>query len=160
MKRDFTATALVINSKQEVLLLWHKRLQRWLPPGGHIDPNELPEEAAIRECKEETGLDVTIPDEWPLNVFAGAESEGRMQKRPIATEIQYIPASHERNEPAHEHMDFVFRAIPIDEQQLLLITAQEATQLRWFTKQEVAVMDPSTEIYANVQLLLLQYLKA
>jgi 8-oxo-dGTP pyrophosphatase MutT (NUDIX family) len=37
----------------------------WLPPGGHIDPHELPHDAAVREVHEETGLAValrTVPD--------------------------------------------------------------------------------------------------
>ena len=54
MHRHFTATAFIIDSKGRTLLLWHKRLNRWMPPGGHIDDNETPEEAARRECKEET----------------------------------------------------------------------------------------------------------
>ncbi len=41
-----------------VVLLKHKRLGFWLQPGGHIDPDETPWEAAQRECREETGLDV------------------------------------------------------------------------------------------------------
>ena len=41
-----------------VLLLKHKRLGIWLQPGGHIDSGESPWEAALRECREETGLDV------------------------------------------------------------------------------------------------------
>ena len=50
MERHFTATALVIDQERNcALLLWHKRLQRWMPPGGHMDPDEIPDEAAARE---------------------------------------------------------------------------------------------------------------
>ena len=52
--RDFTATTFVV-SLNKTLLLWHQ-IASMLPPGGHIEPNELPEEAAIREVKEEPGL--------------------------------------------------------------------------------------------------------
>src|SRR5688500_10821251 len=45
-----------------VLLHWHRRLGLWLPPGGHIDPGELPDEAAVRETLEETGLAVELLD--------------------------------------------------------------------------------------------------
>ena len=50
--RDFTATTFVVH-EGATLLLWHKKMQAWLPPGGHIDPGELPEEAALREVREE-----------------------------------------------------------------------------------------------------------
>jgi 8-oxo-dGTP pyrophosphatase MutT (NUDIX family) len=41
---------------ERVLLLFHAKLAMWLPPGGHVDPDELPDEAAVREVLEETGV--------------------------------------------------------------------------------------------------------
>jgi ADP-ribose pyrophosphatase YjhB (NUDIX family) len=32
-----------------VLLVYHRKLAMWLPPGGHVEPNELPDDAAVRE---------------------------------------------------------------------------------------------------------------
>ena len=52
--RDFVATGIVA-IEDRVVLVFHKKLRRWLPPGGHIDAPELPDQAAIREVKEETG---------------------------------------------------------------------------------------------------------
>ena len=57
--RDFTATTFVVEG-DSTLLLWHNKVEAWLPPGGHIDPGELPEEAAVREVAEETGLRVEL----------------------------------------------------------------------------------------------------
>lgn len=57
--RDFTATTFVVEN-HKTLLLFHRKLHMWLPPGGHIDPNELPHEAACREVHEETGLEVAL----------------------------------------------------------------------------------------------------
>jgi 8-oxo-dGTP pyrophosphatase MutT (NUDIX family) len=52
-----TGSGFVVGSRG-VLLLKHKRLGIWLQPGGHIDSGETPWEASLRECQEETGLDV------------------------------------------------------------------------------------------------------
>lgn len=54
-----TGSAIVVGPRG-VLLLKHKRLGLWLQPGGHIDPGETPWEAALREAREETGLDVAF----------------------------------------------------------------------------------------------------
>jgi 8-oxo-dGTP pyrophosphatase MutT (NUDIX family) len=59
-----TASAIVVGSRGTVLHL-HKRLARWMQPGGHIDPGESPPEAAAREATEELGLDVRHPTEGP-----------------------------------------------------------------------------------------------
>jgi ADP-ribose pyrophosphatase YjhB (NUDIX family) len=59
LKRDFTATTFVVKDAK-TLLLQHKKLSLWLPPGGHIDPNELPDDAARREVLEESGLEVEL----------------------------------------------------------------------------------------------------
>lgn len=44
-----------------VLLIRHRRLGHWLPPGGEIEPGEKPADAALRELREETGLHGTLP---------------------------------------------------------------------------------------------------
>ncbi len=40
----------------EVLVIFHRRLQTWLPLGGEVEPGETPLEAAVRELREESGL--------------------------------------------------------------------------------------------------------
>lgn len=59
IEKHFTSSALIIENNK-VLLVYHKKLDVWLYPGGHIEENENPDEALIREVKEETGLDVEI----------------------------------------------------------------------------------------------------
>ena len=54
-----TGSALVVGPRG-VVLLKHKRLGFWLQPGGHIDPGESPWAAALREAREETGLEVNF----------------------------------------------------------------------------------------------------
>jgi 8-oxo-dGTP pyrophosphatase MutT (NUDIX family) len=55
-------------SRGLVLLHLHRRLARWLQPGGHIEPDELPEDAAVRETTEETAVAVRHPSAGPIVV--------------------------------------------------------------------------------------------
>jgi len=90
MDGHLTATALVLaNQDRHVFMIHHKVLNRWLAPGGHVDPGEMPETAAFRELEEETGL---VP------VSASTE--------PIDIDIHAIPARPAKNEGAHFHFDF------------------------------------------------------
>jgi 8-oxo-dGTP pyrophosphatase MutT (NUDIX family) len=57
----------IVVGRRGVVLLEHKRLGIWLQPGGHIDLGETPWGAALRESREETGLEVS---------FAGPVDEG------------------------------------------------------------------------------------
>lgn len=159
MQRHFTATAFIVDSRKRTLLLWHKRLKRWMPAGGHLDPNETPDQAAQRECKEETGMDVEIIGEAQPDLFAGNRSEGRMLTKPIAMLLEEIPACPERNEPAHQHMDFLFIAKPLDETQAARIAPDESSDMRWFTRDQVAALNADTEIFANVQHYILRILQ-
>lgn len=56
-----TGSAIVVGPRG-VVLLKHRRLGLWLQPGGHVDPGETPWEGALREAREETGLDVSFAD--------------------------------------------------------------------------------------------------
>jgi 8-oxo-dGTP pyrophosphatase MutT (NUDIX family) len=57
--RHFTATIYIVNDGATALH-GHDKLGIHVPPGGHVDRDELPHECAKRECREETGLDPTL----------------------------------------------------------------------------------------------------
>ena len=59
-----TASAVVVGTRG-VVLHRHRRLHRWMQPGGHLDPGETPPVAARREVAEETGLVAHHPDGGP-----------------------------------------------------------------------------------------------
>lgn len=56
-----TGSAIVVGPRG-VVLLKHRRLGLWLQPGGHVDPGETPWDGALREAREETGLEVSFAD--------------------------------------------------------------------------------------------------
>lgn len=94
--RDWAATTFIVHEGRTLLLL-HRKLGKWLPPGGHIDPHELPDVAALREVEEETGLQVALLD-------AGAEF-GPVQRlaQPLCILLESIA-------PGHEHIDLIYVA--------------------------------------------------
>ena len=70
-----TGSAIVVGTRG-VVLHRHRRLHRWLQPGGHLDPGERPEEAAVRECAEETGLEAVHPAGGPHMVHVDVHPAG------------------------------------------------------------------------------------
>ena len=98
--RDITVAVFVTDGRA-VLLHLHQKLGRWLPPGGHIEPSELPDDAARREVFEETGLAVTLLTDGPeLPAIAG---EPRQLCRPAGVQVVEIA-------PGHEHIDLIYIA--------------------------------------------------
>jgi len=112
----------------------HKKLSKWLPPGGHVDDNEIPDQAAIRECKEETGLDVTLLGE--RGDFDGA------LVRPIGSQLNVI-------DDDHEHIDLVYLAEPNESGQALSLNTDECSEVRWFGLDEILKDDFNT--FASIQ---------
>lgn len=65
-KIDLTVGACIVSSGK-ILLMYHTKLNKWLFPGGHINPNETPDRAILREVKEETGLNLKFVNFSELN---------------------------------------------------------------------------------------------
>lgn len=157
MRRQHTATAIVIDSQKRVLLLWHKKFQKWMPPGGHMDEFEIPEEAAKRETKEESGLDVEIVGQESPDFFAHDRKEGHMLKMPYAMLLENVTDNPRTGEPAHQHIDFVYLARPIDESQVLSVQEAEGSDIRWFTRGNVEAV-PAEQMFVNLRTFLLHVL--
>lgn len=70
MARQYCASVYIIDFKNEtVLLMFNKKLNKWLQPGGHIEGAELPFETCIREAKEETGMEVSLLNKYTFTNF-------------------------------------------------------------------------------------------
>lgn len=79
-----TASAIVVGPRG-VVLHRHRRLHRWMQPGGHVEAGESPSDAALRECVEETGLPVAHPPDGPtlahLDVHTAARDHVHLDLR-------------------------------------------------------------------------------
>lgn len=72
-----TGSALIHDGAGRIVLHRHKRLGLWLQPGGHVDPGETPDQGAVRESREETGLPVEHPPSGPTLVHVDVHEAGR-----------------------------------------------------------------------------------
>ena len=121
-----TGSAVVVSATGDrVLLLHHRKLRRWLQPGGHAESGEREGEAvALREAREETGIEA-------LALHPSAP-------RPLDVAVHPIPARGE--EPPHKHLDLRYLVVAPDDATLRRL-ASEARALRWFTWTELESVD-------------------
>jgi 8-oxo-dGTP pyrophosphatase MutT (NUDIX family) len=96
--RHFTVAVFVV-WEGKILLHLHRKLGMWLPPGGHIEKDELPDEAALREVLEETGIRVRLVGERREDVTDPVQLH-----RPAGVQLENI-------EPGHQHIDLIYFAM-------------------------------------------------
>jgi 8-oxo-dGTP pyrophosphatase MutT (NUDIX family) len=122
LEGHLTGSAVVVSAEGDrLLLLHHRKLERWLQPGGHGDPGETSGEAvALREACEETGLE-------GLRLHPSAP-------RPLDVDVHDIPARG--GEPAHEHLDLRYLVVAPAEASLVR-RPEESNDLRWFSWDEL-----------------------
>jgi 8-oxo-dGTP pyrophosphatase MutT (NUDIX family) len=121
-----TGSAVVVSATGDrVLLLHHRKLRRWLQPGGHAESGEREGEVvALREAREETGIE-------GLALHASA-------RRPLDVDVHPIPARGD--DPAHRHLDLRYLVVAPRGASLRRLAA-EVRALRWFAWDELASLD-------------------
>ena len=146
MLRQFTATV-YITKDERVLLHKHPKHKKWLPPGGHVETNELPHEAAIREALEETGLDIAITSQENIELDA---SHAKSLPRPYSILLENIPLH--KGVAAHQHIDCIYLAY------LKGSNSSPIEPFQWLSYEETLQI-PDEEMFSDTRLILERILK-
>lgn len=125
---DFTVAIFVVKDRR-VLLILHRKLNKWLPLGGHIELDEDPEIAALREAREESGFEVELLGERPPTTEPGT----RALIAPRFLDIHKITDTH-------EHIGMIYWARP--KSGSLALAEEEHHKIGWFTSQELDQLQP------------------
>lgn len=134
--KHFAATTFIVH-QGKVLLHLHKKLNIWLPVGGHVDENELPHEAALREIREESGLEARLFDPRP-----------RLEMGDVADLPCPFHILLENINDDHQHIDLIYYAT--SETDILSPKNEETAELRWLALDEIEALENTP---ANVKVL-------
>jgi len=129
-KIDFTVAIFIVHDGK-ILLIHHRKLNKWLPLGGHIELEEDPEQAAIREAKEECGLDVELLGERPPTTSPGT----RALIAPRFLDIHRISDTH-------EHIGMIYWARPKGGANAPQLAVEEHHDIRWCTREDLETLSP------------------
>lgn len=136
--RHFVATVYIVNDGATALHA-HDRLGMWLPPGGHIDRDELPHEAARREVAEETGLEVE------LLADSGDVTSDTARSLPQPAELLLEDIDVHDGHVSHQHIDFVFFGT-VDRRELSPAPGEAPPEdWEWFTPSELQAREGELE---------------
>lgn len=139
-KVDFTVDVFIVHNNR-VLLRKHDKYDLWLGVGGHIDLGEDPNEAAVREVKEEVGLDVVL---WDGNRRFQYDGGNKQLIPPIALN------RHRINE-THEHVSMIYIGTSDTDDVQIMYEGDRSDDWRWLTAAEVDSFDlgPDVRFYAT-----------
>jgi 8-oxo-dGTP pyrophosphatase MutT (NUDIX family) len=122
LEGHITGSAIVVDSTyQHILLLHHRKLDRWLQPGGHCDGNPDPLAVAMQEVKEETGLSTVIS----------------VNQTVFDIDVHRIPLKGIVPEHWHYDIRYLFVADPEEDFQH---SEQEVIALQWFPLDQLDIV--------------------
>ncbi|MET3924121.1 NUDIX domain-containing protein [Devosia sp. 2618] len=135
MPGHLTTSAIVLSpDHQQVLLIDHVTIGRWLQPGGHYEPSEHFWQSAEREAVEETGITGLRLHQW----HGGTD-------RPFVIDSHDVPGKPARNEPPHVHHDLQYLFIA-DPAAPLVHQVEEVHAAKWAPIAELDGISPKAAV--------------
>lgn len=143
MVREFCASAFVVNPvDKKILLCHHKTFNKWVQPGGHIEVGETPEETALRETYEETGVRIKLIGER------------------FPREDDFLrPLGIQKNRGKDDslHVDITYVGVPLSQDNV--IEDDEIDRYSWFNMEELNDIDVFQDIKISYQYILNNIIK-
>ena len=129
MLKKCIVTSCIVTRRGKILLIHHKKLKKWMYPGGHVESNETPLEAVVRETKEETGYGVRVTGLLPLNL------KGYRPVKELALPFATVYEDVRYKTGRHMHFDMIYFGLAEGKQGSL--AKGESTMLKWVSESEV-----------------------
>jgi 8-oxo-dGTP diphosphatase len=140
-KIDLTVAAYITHDNK-ILMIKHKKLQKWLPPGGHVELDQDPEEALFNEIAEETGL---VPNQLTiLSSKPHIESPGtKFLHTPNFLDIHDISDTHK-----HIGLTYILKTTS----DKITLAEREHDDIKWFSIEDINSEEydllPAVKFYA------------
>lgn len=144
MNRHFCASVFVVDPiTKKILLVKHPKFNKWVQPGGHIEDNETPEETALREVYEETGIRVKLLGErFPReNDF-----------------IRPLGIQKNRSSSGDLHIDIIYVGIPTNQDDIVF-DKEESQEFEWFSRKELENISVFPDIKITMEHILNNYIR-
>lgn len=126
--KQYVATAYIVDlsgADAKILLVKHKKLNTWLPPGGHVDEGELPDDCVVRKVMEETGLKIKILSD----AFDVTDDQAQTLHTPLVMQLEEIDGKH-------QHIDIIYLCQVVSGE-ILKDSHREHDGIKWFTELEL-----------------------
>jgi len=113
---------------QRLLLIHHRKLDKWLPPGGHPEENETPDEALRREIREEAGLEVEF-----VHYPKPRRGNNRQYATPFYQNVHHITSNH-----LHYCLFYLLRP----RSKTLKLRKSELKDAKWVSADDLSHLNP------------------
>ena len=141
MDKEYCASIFVINpDTKKILLVKHREFKKWVQPGGHLEHNETPEEAAVREVYEETQIKVKV-----LGERFPREDDFI---RPLGIQCN--------RKDGYMQIDVLYFGVPIGNTEPV-VDDDETIAARWFSREELEELNVFEDIKITMDYLLRNY---